>query len=397
MKTHRLVLASAALALCATGAAAQEFRIGFITTFTGPGAGPGTEMEKGFKIGLKHEGWAKDGDELSGVPTRVFYGDDQQKTDSGVREADKLLDQDKVHIVAGIVWSNVALAVYPKVIGKGLPYVITNAGASQFAGAMCSPLLTSTSWNNDQVPEALGQRMNQDKIPSIYMLAPNYQAGKDMIAGVKRTLKGPKIAGEDYFKLGETDYQVNISKARASGAKAVFLFAPGGMGVAFFKNWQASGAGRDMKLYTVFTVDWSTLPAIGEAALGTYHTMFWNADLDNATSKAFVKDFAAAHGRNPSHYAAQAYDGARIIAAGLKATGGKFADGAALARAIRKAKFPSVRGPFAYNVNGMPIQNFYLREVVKGADGKAAIVTRGAIFRNYKDAYWEKCPADKRL
>ncbi|MCE7928169.1 MAG: hypothetical protein DYG91_06665, partial [Chloroflexi bacterium CFX7] len=222
-------------------------------------------LPRNVQVGLKHEGWSKDGDKLAGVVTKVIYGDDQQKTDAGVREAEKLLDQEKVNLLAGIVWSNVALAVYPKVIAKGIPYVITNAGASQFAGEMCNPLLTSTSWNNDQVPEALGQRMNQDKIESIYMLAPNYQAGKDMIAGVKRTLKGPKIVGEDYFKLGETDHQASISKARASGAKAVFIFAPGGMGVAFFKNWQAAGAGKDIKLYTAFTVDWSTLPAIGDA------------------------------------------------------------------------------------------------------------------------------------
>lgn len=392
-----VLLAGAALALGVSAAAAQEFRVGVITTLSGPGAGPGTELQKGFTIGLKHEGWTKDGDKFAGVPTKVIWGDDQQKPDAGVREADKLLDQEKVHVLAGIIWSNVALAVYPKAMAKRIPYVITNAGASQFAGEMCSPFLTSTSWNNDQVPEALGQRMNQDKIDSIYMLAPNYQAGKDMIAGVKRTLKGAKLLGEDYFKLGETDYQVNISKVRASGAKAVFLFAPGGMGIAFFKNWQASGAGRNIKLYTVFTVDWLTLPAIGDAALGTYHTMYWNVDLDNPTNKAYVKDFVAAYGRNPSHYSAQAYDGARIIAAGLKAVGGKFEDGAALAKAIRKAKYDSARGPYTYNVNGMPIQNFYLREVVKGPDGKPAIVTRGAIFQNHKDAYWEKCPADKRL
>ena len=393
-----MALAGAAgCALAVSAASAQEFRLGFITTLSGPGAGPGTEMEKGFRIGLKHEGWTKDGDKLGGVPTKLFLGDDQQKPDAGVREADKLLDQEKVHVLAGIVWSNVALAVYPKVIAKNIPYVITNAGASQFAGELCHPLLTSTSWNNDQVPEALGERMNQDKIDSIYMLAPNYQAGKDMIAGVKRTLKGPKIVGEDYFKLGETDYQVNISKARASGAKAVFVFAPGGMGVSFFKNWAASGAGKDIKLYTVFVVDWDTLPAIGEEAVGSYNTMYWNVDLDNPTNKAYVKDFAAAHGRNPSHYSAQAYDGARIIAAALKATGGKFEDGMALATAIRKAKYDSARGPYTYNVNGMPIQNIYLREVVKGADGKPTIVTRSTIYQNHKDAYWEKCPADKRL
>jgi branched-chain amino acid transport system substrate-binding protein len=396
MSRLALLLGTAALALAAP-AVAQEFRIGYMTTLSGPGAGPGTEGEKGFKLGLKHEGWAKDGDRFGGVPTKVFWADDQQKTDAGVKEADKLLDQDKVHIVAGIIWSNVALAVYPKVIGKGLPYLITNAGASQFAGEMCHPLLTSSSWNNDQVPEALGERMNQDKIESIYLLAPNYQAGKDMVAGVKRTLKGAKITGEDYFKLGETDYQANISKLRASGAKAVFLFAPGGMGVAFFKNWQASGAGRDIKLYTVFTVDWSTLPAIGDAAVGSYHTMFWNVDLDNAANKEWVKGFNADYGRNPSHYATQAYDGARLLAAAVKAIGGKVEDSRALATALRKTPFASVRGPYTYNVNGMPIQNFYLREVVKGADGKPTIVTKGPIFENHKDAYWEKCPADKRL
>jgi branched-chain amino acid transport system substrate-binding protein len=391
------LVAGTVLAAGLPAAIAQEFKLGVITTLSGPGAGPGTELQKGFTIGLKHEGWTKDGDKFGGVPTKVIWGDDQQKPDAGVREADKLLDQEKVHVLAGIIWSNVALAVYPKVIAKGIPYVITNAGASQFAGEMCHPLLTSTSWNNDQVPEALGQRMNQDKIESIYMLSPNYQAGKDMVAGVKRTLKGPKIVGEDYFKLGETDHQASISKARASGAKAIFLFAPGGMGVAFFKNWQASGAGKDIKLYTVFVVDWDTLPAIGEAAVGTYNTMYWNVDLDNPANKAYVKDFAAAYGRNPSHYSAQAYDGARIIAAALRSVGGKFQDGLALAKTIRKVKYDSARGPYTYNVNGMPIQNFYLREVVKGADGKPSIVTRGAIFQNHKDAYWEKCPADKRL
>jgi branched-chain amino acid transport system substrate-binding protein len=397
MKVHRLLLGAAAIALCATGASAQEFRIGFITTFSGPGSGPGTEMEKGFRIGLKEEGWAKDGDKFAGVPTRVFWGDDRQKTDAGVDAAEKLLNQDKVNVLAGVVWSNVAMAIYPKVMEKHIPYVITNAGASPFAGKLCSPYLTSTSWNNDEVPEALAERMNQDKIESLYILAPNYQAGKDMVSGLKRVLRGPKIVGEDYFKLGEKDYQAVISKARASGAKAAFIFAPGGMGVAFFKNWEASGAGKTMKLYTVFTVDWSTLPAIGNAALGTYHAMFWNVDLDFPANKQFVKDFVAAYGRNPSHYAAQGHDGARIIAAGLKATGGKFTDGLALARAIRKAHYPSARGPYRNNVNGMPIQNFYLREVVKGADGKPTIVTKGIVFKNHKDAYWQQCPADKRL
>jgi branched-chain amino acid transport system substrate-binding protein len=395
--TRLALLAGAALLACASTAAAQDFRIGFITTLSGAGAGPGTEGEKGFKVGLKHEGWTKNGDKFGGLTTNVYWGDDQQKPDAGVREADKLLEQEKVHVVSGIIWSNVALAVAERTIAKKVPLLITNAGASQFAGEKCHPLITTTSWNNDQVPEALGKRMNDDQIQSIYMLAPNYQAGKDMIAGVKRTLKGPKIVSEDYFKLGETDFQANISKVRASGAKAVFLFAPGGMGVAFFKNWEAAGAGKNIKLYTVFTVDWSTLPAIGDAAIGTYHTMYWNVDLPNEANKKFVKEYNADYGRNPSHYAAQAYDAARLLAASVKAIGGKIEDEAALGRAFRKTKYDSIRGPYEYNVNGVPIQNFYLREVVKGGDGKPAIVTKGIVFEKHKDAYWEKCPADKRV
>src|SRR5687768_5896114 len=175
--TRLALMAGAALLACASAAPAQDFRIGFITTLSGAGAGPGTEAEKGFKVGLKHEGWTKNGDKFGGLTTNIYWGDDQQKPDAGVREADKLLEQEKVHVVSGIIWSNVALAVAERTVAKKVPLLITNAGASQFAGEKCHPLITTTSWNNDQVPEALGKRMNDDQIDSIYMLAPNYQAG----------------------------------------------------------------------------------------------------------------------------------------------------------------------------------------------------------------------------
>jgi branched-chain amino acid transport system substrate-binding protein len=390
-----IAVAAAALLAPAT-AGAQELRVGFINTASGAGAGPGVEQTNAWKIGLAHEGWTKDGDKLGGVPTKIFYADDQWKPDITVKEVEKFIRQDKVHIVAGFMWSNVLMAAQKPIVESKTGLLITNAGASPMAGELCSPYVVSTSFNNEQFTEALGKMIADEKVESIYLMAPNYQAGKDQITGLMRTMKGVKVLGQNFFRLGESDFQADISKIRAVKPKAVFIFAPGGMGVAFFKQWAASGAGKEIKLYTSNTVDWLTIPGIGDAAIGSFHALHWNTDLKNPANEKFVKDYVAKHGQKPSNYAAQGYDGARILAATMKAMGGKFADSLAIMKAMRKVKYESVRGEYGYNVNGMPIQNFYKQEVVKGADGKPDIVTRNVIFANYKDAYWEKCPADKR-
>jgi branched-chain amino acid transport system substrate-binding protein len=393
----RILPLAAAVALLAPGlAAAQELRVGYINTFTGGGAVPGVEGTNAWKIGLEHEGWTKDGDKLGGVVTRIFYGDDQQKPDVAVREADKMIKEHKVHLVAGFMWSNTLMAAQKPIVDSKTGLLILNAGASPMAGASCSAYVVSTSFQNDQFTEALGKLLTDEKIASIYLMAPNYQAGKDLVNGLKRTLKGPKIVGETFFKLGETDYQADISKIRALRPAALFVFAPGAMGGAFMKQWQASGAGKEIKLYTSNTVDWLTLPAIGDAAIGSFHALHWNTDLPYPANERFWKAYVAKHGQKPSNYAAQAYDGARILAATMRALNGKFADSLEIMKAMRKVKYDSVRGPYTYNVNGIPIQNFYKQEVIKGADGKPDIVTRGVIFANYKDSYWEQCPEAQR-
>jgi branched-chain amino acid transport system substrate-binding protein len=394
---RKIWLPIAAAALLAPGlASAQELRIGYINTFTGGGAVPGVEGTNAWKIGLEHEGWTKDGDKLGGVATKIFYGDDQQKPDVAVREAEKMIKEHRVHIVAGFMWSNTLMAAQKSIVESKTGLLILNAGASPMAGAACSPYVVSTSFQNDQFTEALGKLLTDEKIASIYLMAPNYQAGKDLVNGLKRTLKGPKIVGETFFKLGESDYQADISKIRALKPTALFVFAPGAMGGAFMKQWQASGAGRDIKLYTSNTVDWLTLPAIGDAAIGSFHALHWNTDLPYPANEKFWKAYVAKHGQKPSNYAAQAYDGARILAATMRAMKGQFKDSLEIMKAMRRVTYDSVRGPYTYNVNGMPIQNFYKQEVIKGKDGKPDIVTRGVIFANYKDAYWETCPADRR-
>ena len=403
MKTRIVTAAAVLTALAIPAASAQqtlpELRVGFLSTLSGGAAIIGKHQVNGFQLGLEHEGWTKDGDKLGGVPTKVSYGDDQFKPDVGRRVVDKWIRSDKIHVLAGNIWSNVLMAVQRQAVKARRALLVTNAGASPLAGERCTPYYITTSWNNDQTPEAMGKLMTDEGLKSVYLLAPNYQAGKDMLAGFKRYYKGGEILGQSLFKPGESDYQAEISKVRAAKPQAVFIFAPGGMGIAFMKQWAASGAGKEIKLYTVFTVDWLTLPAIGEAAVGTFHTNYWSPDSDNPDNQKFVKDYVAKFGGMPSHFAAQSYDAARLLAAGLRKTEGKIPEGdmLPLVKAMRKVEYPSIRGPYAYNVNGVPIQNFYKREVVLGQDGKPTIRTVGAVFEKQKDSYWTKCPEKNRF
>ena len=396
----RTVWVSALAALSGAGiaasASAQELRIGFINTMTGGGAVIGKHQVNGWRLGLEHEGWTKDGDKLGGVATRVFEADDQQKPDAGLAAAQKLIQQEKVQVIAGVIWSNILVPVHKIAMEAKVGLIGTNAGTSLIAGPLCNPLFISTSWQGDQPAEALGTLISKDKVASIYLMAPNYQGGKDLISGVTRTLEGVKIVETNMFKLGESDFQAEISKIRAVKPAAVFVFAPGAMGPAFVKQWAASGLGKEVKLYTIHTIDGVTLPAIGDAGLGAVETIQWTHDLDNEVNKRFVKDYVAKYGHLPSNFAEQAYNAPRLIAAALKSVNGKTDDVEALMKAMRKVAFPAARGPYQYNVNGFPIQNFYKAEVIKGSDGKPTIVNRGIVTANAKDSYWEKCPADKR-
>jgi branched-chain amino acid transport system substrate-binding protein len=392
-----VMLLAVAIALSSAGASAQELRLGFLNTTSGPGAIIGRHMENGWKLGLEHQGWTKDGDKLGGVPTKVVYGDDQQKVEVGLAETDRMIKAAKVHLIAGIIWSNVLMAVQKPAIDAKVGVVSTNAGPSPLAGAACSPYFISTSWSNDDMPEAMGKVLSDAPIERLWLMAPNYQAGKDTLAGFERTYKGKgKIVDRTLFKLGESDFQADISKIRAGNVDAVFLFAPGAMGVAFMKQWAASGANQRIKLYDVFTVNWVTLGPIGDAAIGSYHTNFWDAGSTAPANQKFIKGYVAKFGHMPSHFAAQSYDAATLIAAAVGKVGGKTDDVLALMKAMRKTEFASVRGPFAYNVNGLPIQNFYLREVVKDSAGKPTIKTVRTVFTAHKDSYWEQCPAAMR-
>lgn len=391
-----LAAAALALALPATASAETELRLGFVTTLTGGGAFLGNQQANGWKLALEHEGWTKDGDKLAGVPTKVFYGDDQQDTDTGLNAVRKMIGSDKVHVVAGIVWSNVLMAAKTPVIDAKRILMSTNAGASPMAGSQCSPYFISTSWNNDQQGESSGALVEKEGVKSVYLLSPNYQAGKDMLAGFRRYYKG-KVIDQLLYKLGATDFQAEISKVRAAKPDGVFIFAPGAMGIAFMKQWDASGAGKEIKLYTLAVVDNVTLKAVGNTAVGTFHAMFWDPNGQFPGNQKFVKGYIAKYGHYPSYFAAQAYDGPRLLAAALREMGGKFDENdlLTLAKKMRRANFESVRGPFKYNVNGIPIQDWYKLEVLPDKDGPTIKAT-DIVFKAHLDSYWKECPEAMR-
>jgi len=378
-------VAAAALSFALPAAAQQKIKIGFITTMTGPQGVIGGYMKDSVELALDHLGR-----KVGGLETEIIYGDDQTKPDVGVQVAEEMLKKHQVDFVAGIIWSNVMMAVVPVVTGANKIMVGTNAGASPLAGKACHPLYFSTSWNNDQTPEAMGKVMQDQGINDVYVLAPNYQAGKDMVTGFKRYYKG-RIVEEIYTKLGQQDYQAEISQLRSKNPKAVFAFYPGGMGIQFLRQYDQAGLRGQLPLYSVYTVDEISIPAVKEAALGNYETRFWSPDLKNAANQKYVADYRKKYGKMPVFYGAQSYDGIMLIDSAVRATKGNLKDNKALVAAMRKANFSSIRGPFQYNVNHHPIQNFYLLKAEKVASGDIEMHIQKTVFEKHKDSYYQDC------
>ena len=388
MRTFSRVLVAIAIAavVAVQAGAAETVKIGFITSLSGPAGIIGKHMKDSVELALDHLGR-----KIGGVEVEVIYGDDQRKPDVGKQLADEMLKKHKVHFVSGIIWSNVMLAVAPTVTREKVFMIGTNAGPHELAGKECSEYFFTTSWQNDETPEAMGKHMQDRALTDVYALAPNYAAGKDMIAGFKRYFKG-RIVAEVYTKLGQQDYQAEISQIRASNPKAVFVFYPGDMGIQFVKQYAQAGLRGQIPLYSVYTLDEVTLPAVKEAGLGNFETRYWSPDLNNEANRRYVTDFKKKFGYTPSFYGAQSYDGILLIDSAVRAVRGNLADKAGMIAAMRKADFKSTRGPFTYNVNQFPIQNFYLLQVIQASDGEFATQIQSTVFEAHKDAYYKDCP-----
>lgn len=386
--TARLTLAAAvSMSLVAAPAwAADKIRIGMLSTLSGPGAGLGMDIRDGFQLAVKLAG-----DKLGGLPAEVIVADDQGNPDVGRQTADRLIKRDKVDFMTGIVFSNVMLAVGAPTFASKTFYISANAGPSQLAGEQCNPYFFSASYQNDNMHEAVGKTVADKGFKRVALIAPNYPAGKDALAGFKRFYNG-EIALETYTPLNQLDYGAELSNLRAAKPDAVYIFLPGGLGINFIKQFVGAGLSKDMTLFGPgFSGDEDVIKAVGEPMLGMFNSAQWGHDFSNAANKRFVSEFEKAYGRLPTLYALQAYDAAQLIDSAVRETKGNLDDKAAVRKALEAAKIDSPRGAFKFNTNHFPIQDYYLRVITKDSKGRITNRTMGTVFKNHADAYVAAC------
>ena len=385
-RVFTLLAAAAALSFAVGSAAAQDkIRIGLIYTLSGPPSVLGQQSRNAFELAVKHLGG-----KMGGKDVELFVTDDTLKPEVAIQKVHELLERDKVDIIVGPIFSNILQAIHKPVMDSGKVLISTNAGASSFAGALCNPRFFVTSYQNDQIYAALGKVANDKGYKRVYAMVPNYQAGKDALAGFKSTFRG-MIVEETLVPLNNLDFNPELSKLAAAKPDALFTFMPGGLGIALIKQMNQAGLKGKFPIISAFTADEATLPVLGEAADGIFGSLTWAPTTDNQQNKKFVAAYEAAYHAIPASYAMQAYDAAMLIDSAVRAVKGNVSDGKALSAALKKADFKSLRGPFKFNVNGYPIEDFYLTKVVKRADGKyqTSIVER--VFANSADPYAKDC------
>ena len=366
--------------------AADSIKVGFISTLSGPSAALGVDIRDAFLLAVKLRGG-----KLGGIRADVSVADDQLSPETGVQIAERMLKRDHVNVLTGIVFSNVLLAVAPKAFEANTVYISPNAGPTQFAGEQCNRLFFSTAWQNDLNNGAPGLLATQRHYESVFVIAPNYQAGKDAVAGFKSFYKG-RIIDELYTKLGQLDYSAELAQIRASSPQAVFFFLPGGMGINFIKQFVSSGLSKDTTLLTAGVgADADIIRAVGDPMLGLFNTSHWAMDLPNDANKAFVAAFEKEYSRIPTQYAAQGYDDALLIDAAVRDVKGHVENQEAFIAALRAKKFASVRGDFHWGVNNYPVQDWYLRIVARDSSGRLVNKTIGTVAKQLPDGNAARC------
>jgi branched-chain amino acid transport system substrate-binding protein len=384
MKFRTALLAASAIALALPAFAADAVKIGMITTLSGPAGYLGQDIRDGFKLAME------DG-KLGGVPVELVVEDDGLKPGQGKQIAERFQSENGIKLFTGIVFSNVAGATVPDIVDGGAFYVSPNAAPSNLAGKACNENYFVVSWQNDSLHESAGQNATNLGYKKAFVLAPNYQAGKDAIAGFKRYFKG-EILGEIYTRLDQTDFAAELAQVRAAKPDVVFQFHPGGLGITFLRQYEQSGLMKEVPMVVAEpSMDGVTLAAVGDAAIGLNVTSHWNSDFDNAANKKFMDAWNKTYNRPVTYYASQGYDAALAYASALKATGGNIDDADAFRTALRKADFESVRGKFAFGPNQHPVQNWYALRVEKGDDGKPVLKTVGEVLKDHGDAYAAEC------
>jgi branched-chain amino acid transport system substrate-binding protein len=380
-------LAIGLIAVCGIACAHAQapLKIGFIGELSGPQGALGQDQYDGFMMVVE-----RNGGKLGGVPVQVIKEDTQLKPDVANQVVQRLIERDKVPIIAGVTFSNIMMAIHKTVTDKEVFLIGSNAGPSPIAGAACSPYQFVVSWQVDQLAEVFGVHANEKGYKKVYLMAPNYQAGKDFLSGFKRTFKG-QILDEVYTPLNQPDFSAELTQLSVAKPDAVFVFYPGGLGINFVKQYQQAGLLNKVPLMSGGAVDGTTLPALKESALGVLGAFPWGPDLDNAANKRFVDEFERKHNRIPAAFAAQGYDSALLLDSAIRKVKGNVADKKAFMAALKAGEFESVRGPFKFGNNNFPIQNFNIQEVAKDPKGRVSLKTIATPFKSQADSYHTQC------
>jgi branched-chain amino acid transport system substrate-binding protein len=381
-----IIGALAAGALVTSAQAANELKIGFLSTLSGPGGGIGIEVRDGFNLAMKLAGG-----KLGGLPTEVVFADDQLNPEVGKQLAERLLKRDRVNLMTGVIFSNVMLAVWPAIEQSKIFYVAPNSTPTRISGEGCSPYFFSASWPNEGHHEAAGHFATSKGYKNAYLIAPNYPAGKDALTGFKRGYKG-KIVNEVYTKVNQLDYSAELAQIRAAKPDTLYAFLPGGMGINFLKQFGASGLSKEIQLVVPgFVSDQDIIPAVGEPMLGLFDTSHWAYDLDNDANRRFVAEFEKEYKRLPSLFAEQGYTTALIIDAAVKGAKGKVEDEKAFRTALMRAptQVKTPRGDWKAAPNGTPIQDYYVRQIVKDDKGRIVNKRIGTVLNGHVD-FWAK-------
>lgn len=373
--------------LVARDAAAQgaPLRIGFIGTLSGPSGYIGEDQRDAWNIAL-----AEEGGRLGGVAVQTIFEDDALRPANAKSISDRMI-ADGVRLFTGINFSNVLAAVVPGVLEARGFYVSLNAGPSNFAGRNCHPNYFVVSFQNDAFHEACGIAANEIGYRRVMVMAPNYQAGRDALAGFRRTFSG-EVVGEIFTRLDQSDFSAELSRIRQARPDALYQFHPGGLGINLTKQYANANLTREIPmLQAVFAMDERMMAATGDAAEGLFTGGSWSADLDNPTSRDFVAAFRRATGRMPTIYAAQSYDTARLLASALRAVGGDLRRADEFRAAMRRADFASVRPGFRFGPNQHPIQDYHLFRIGRGPGGELTHLVQRRIAEARGDVYSAEC------
>ena len=380
------LIAASLAAASVHASAADRVKVGFLTTLSGPGGALGIDIRDGFNLAVKHAGG-----KLGNLPLELTILDDQQKPEIGKQSAEKLLQQNKVDFMTGIVFSNILLPLLPSVLEAKVFYISPNTGPEDYAGSKCNPYFFVASWQNEDVPGAMGKYATEKGYKNVYLIGANYPGGRESIAGFKRYFKGA-IADEVYTPMGQLDYAAELATMQAKKPDALFIFLPGGMGINFIKQFVGVGANKTTALLLPgFSADEDTIKPVGAALVGALNSSHWAHDLENPQNRRFVTDFEKEYGRLPSMYAAQGYDTAQLIDGAIRDVNGNLDDKTGLRRALQAANFKSVRGDFKFNANHYPIQDYYLREVIKDDKGRITNRTVSKIMTGQADPFVAQC------